>query len=104
MYRYFFMVKNNIKKQKGDMFTFFILTLIASALIFISASFLIGTGKVVDTNMKTIKAADVLILMSKDDRAEAKMAEIIKGNDELTGYESTTVVREKRTGRSILFT
>ncbi len=89
MYRYFFMAKNNIKKQKGDMFTFFILTLIASALIFISASFLIGTGKVVDTNMKTIKAADVLILMSKDDRAEAKMAEIIKGNDELTGYEST---------------
>ena len=89
MYRYFFMAKNNIKKQKGDMFTFFILTLIASALIFISASFLIGTGKVVDTNMKAIKAADVLILMSKDDRAEAKMAEIIKGNDELTGYEST---------------
>ena len=56
VYRLFFIAKNNIKKQKGDMFTFFILTLIASALIFISASFLVGTDKVVDTNMKTIPA------------------------------------------------
>ena len=83
MYRYYFMAKNNIKKQKGDMFTFFILTFIASALIFISASFLVGTGKVIDTNMKEINAADILILMSADERAEAKIAEIIKGNDRL---------------------
>ncbi|MBO4904732.1 MAG: ABC transporter permease [Lachnospiraceae bacterium] len=71
------------------MITFFILTFIASLLIFISASFMIGTGRVVDTNMKAIDAADVLVLMSKDDRAEAKMAEIIKGNPELSGYEAT---------------
>ncbi len=89
MYRYFFMAKNNIKKQKGDMITFFILTLMASALIFISATFLIGTGAVVDTNMKKINAADILVLLSDDERADAKLAEIIKGNDDLTGYEST---------------
>ena len=89
MYRYFFMAKNNIKKQKGDMLTFFILTLIASALIFISASFLTGTGRVIDTNMKNIKAADILVLVSADDRAEAKLAEIIKGNPDMTGYEAT---------------
>ena len=56
MNRLFFIAGNNAKKQKGDMMTFFILTLLASALIFISASFLIGTGKVVDTNMKRINA------------------------------------------------
>ncbi len=89
MYRYYFMAKNNIKKQKGDMITFFILTLMASALIFISATFLIGTGAVVDTNMKKINAADILVLLSDDERADAKLAEIIKGNDDLTGYEST---------------
>ena len=89
MYRYFFMAKNNIKKQKGDMITFFILTLVATALIFISASFMIGTGRVVDTNMKEINASDILVMISADDRAEAKMAEIIKGNEDLTGYEST---------------
>ena len=60
------MAKNNIRKQKGDMMTFFILTLISSALIFISASFLVGTGRVVDTNMKKINAADVLCLISDD--------------------------------------
>ncbi|MCR5831890.1 MAG: ABC transporter permease [Lachnospiraceae bacterium] len=89
MYRYFFMAKNNIKKQKGDMVTFFVLTLVASALIFISASFLVGTGRVIDTNMKKIKAADVLILLSDDEAADFKLAEIIKGNPELTGYDST---------------
>ena len=89
MYRYFFMAKNNIKKQKGDMITFFVLTLIASMLIFISASFLIGTGKVVDTNMKMINSADILVLMSDDERAEARIAEIIKGNSDCSGYEAT---------------
>ena len=89
MYRYFFMAKNNIRKQKGDMVTFFALTLIASALIFISASFLVGTGKVVDTNMKRINAADILILVSDDDAAEAKLEEIIKGDPEVTGYDSS---------------
>ena len=74
MYRYFFLAKNNIRKQKGDMITFFILTLFASALIFISLSFLVGTGKVVDTNMKQINAADILVLISADERAEGKPA------------------------------
>ena len=88
MYRYYFMAKNNIRKQKGDMITFFVLTLIASALIFISASFLIETGRVVDTNMKLINAADILILMSDDETAGNKMAEIIKGNEDCSGYDS----------------
>ena len=76
MYRYFFMAKNNIRKQKGDMITFFVLTLVASALIFISASFMVGTGRVVDTNMKKINATDLLVMISDDERAEAKLAEI----------------------------
>ncbi|MCR5301845.1 MAG: hypothetical protein K6E49_05345 [Lachnospiraceae bacterium] len=89
MYRYYFMAKNNIRKQKGDMLTFFILTLAASALIFISASFLVGTGRVIDTNMQKINASDLLIMISSDDRAETKIAEIIRGNEDLSGYEST---------------
>ena len=50
---------------------------------------MIGTGRVVDTNMKQINASDILIMISAEDRAEAKLAEIIKGNSDLTGYEST---------------
>ena len=88
MYRYFFLAKNNIRKQKGDMITFFILTLISAALIFISASFLVGTGRVVDSVMEMINASDIMILISNDQTAENKLAEIIKGNPDCKGYES----------------
>ncbi len=71
------------------MVTFFILTLIASALIFLSASFLVGTGRVVDTNMERINAADILIMLSKDDRADSKITEIIKGNPDVSGFDSS---------------
>ncbi len=89
MYRYYFMAKNNIKKQKGDMITFFILTLLSAALIFISASFLVGTGRVVDTNMKKINSADILIMMTDNELANAKLTEIVKGNKDVKGCEST---------------
>ena len=89
MYRYYFMAKSNIKKQKGDMITFFILTFIASALIYISATYLVGTGRVVDSTMKKINAADILIMIEDDETAEARLCEIIKGNPDLEGYEST---------------
>ena len=49
MFRYLFIARNNIKKQKKDMITFLLMTLIASFLIFISLSFLLGTGSVLDT-------------------------------------------------------
>lgn len=71
------------------MVTFFIMTFIASALIFISASFLTGTGSVIDAVMKRINAADILIHIADDEAAESRLAEIIKGNDQLSGYEST---------------
>ncbi len=71
------------------MLTFFSLIFAAAALIFISASFLAGTGRVVDANMKRINAADILIMMTEDEAAESKMAEIIKGSPYCKGYEST---------------
>ncbi len=89
MYRYFFMAKSNIRKQKGDMITFFILTFLASALIYVSLTYMIGTGRVVDTAMQKIDAADILVMISDDRAAENKLAEIIRGNQDLEGYEST---------------
>ncbi len=71
------------------MITFFILTLIASALIFVSASFLTGTGKVIDTVMEHINAADIIMLLSDDDAVRIKMSEIIKGNEATQGYEAS---------------
>ncbi|MCR5671819.1 MAG: ABC transporter permease [Butyrivibrio sp.] len=88
MYRFFFIAKNNIRKQKSDMITFFILSAIASLFIFISASFLADTGKVVDTNREKINAADVLILSGDNEDAVAKLEELVRGNVYLKNCET----------------
>lgn len=88
MYRYFFIAGNNMRKQKGDMITFFILTAIASLLIFISVSFLAGTSKVIDTAKEKINGADILILFSGDDLSEEKIKEIVQGQVYLDEPES----------------
>ena len=48
MYKLFFIAKNNMKKQKGDMITFLILSFIAAILIFDCASALLGMGHVLE--------------------------------------------------------
>ena len=93
MYRYYFIAKSNIRRQKSDMATFFILSFIAAALIYVSATFLIKTGDVIDTAMEKINAADLLVMISDDEAAVGKLAEIIKGNRDLTGYEATKYLR-----------
>ena len=79
MYRFFFIAKNNIKKQKSDMITFFILSALSALFIFISASFLADTGKVVDTNREKINSADIFALCGHSEPVIAKLEEIIKG-------------------------
>ena len=88
MYRLFFIAKNNIKKQKSDMITFFILSAIASLFIFISASFLMDTGKVVDTNREKINAGDIIVLVGNSEPVVEKLEEIIRGNVYLKNFES----------------
>lgn len=80
MYRYFFIAKNNIKKQKSDMITFFVLSLIAALLIFVSVSFMLGTGRVYDTNKENINGADIILEVSDYEPLVAKGEEAIKGN------------------------
>ena len=77
MYRYYFIAKNNMKKQKKDMLTFFILTFIASLLIFISVSLLYGTPRVIDTNKENINGADIMVYTTDFEPAYVKMMEII---------------------------
>lgn len=88
MYRFFFIAKNNIKKQKSDMITFFILSALSALFIFISASFLADTGKVIDTDKEKINGADILVICGKNEPMIAKLEEIIKGNVYLKNYET----------------
>ena len=87
MYRYFFIAKNNIKKQKSDMITFFILAMFAALLIYISVSFMLGAGRVYDTNKANINAADILVMVEDFDPLIAKTEEVIKGNIYLKNCE-----------------
>jgi hypothetical protein len=92
MYRYYFIAKNNMMKQKKDMLTFFILTFIASILIFISVSLLYGTPRVIDTNKEKINGADILIISTDYEPANNKMAEILRGNRYVNSFEMTDYI------------
>ncbi|SFB75327.1 ABC transporter permease [Butyrivibrio sp. YAB3001] len=87
MYRFFFIAKNNIKKQKGDMITFFILSALSALFIFICASFLVDTGKVIDTNCEKINAADLMVLVDNNEALISRVEEAIRGNVYLKNYE-----------------
>ena len=84
MYRYFFIAKNNMKKQKGDMITFFIMTFIASFMIFMCLNLMVGSVRVMDTNKEKIKGADMLIMKTKEPIADFKLEELLEGNENIT--------------------
>lgn len=87
MYRFFFIAKNNMKKQKGDMITFFIMTFLSAFMLFTCLNLLIGTFRVVETNKENINGADILILTDEEPVQNFKLKELIQGNEYLDGYE-----------------
>ena len=92
MYKLFEIAKNNIKKQKGDMVTFFILTFIAAFLIFDGASAIIGLGRVMDEKFSEINGAHVM-LINPDTEEEKKSAEkAFEENEHITDFEMTPAV------------
>ena len=89
MYRYFFIAKNNMKKQKGDMITFFIMTFLASFMIFICLNLLVGTFRVIETNRKETNAADLFVIKSEDEVVDFKLRELIQGNENFEVVEES---------------
>ena len=74
MYRLFVIAKNNIKKQKGDMITFFILTFLAAFLIFDAGSAMLGLSKVMDSRFEETDGAH-FVLYSHDTEEERECIE-----------------------------
>ena len=89
MYRYFFIAKNNIRKQKNDMITFFLMTLITSFLIFLSMSFMVDIGKVIDRVHAQNNGADIIFFATTDDIVRNKLDEVITGCPYVADYEIT---------------
>ena len=93
MYRLFVIAKNNIKRQKGDMITFFILTFLTALLIFDCASVIAGLDSVLDDRFNATNAAHVM-LINFDTEGEITGAErAIKENSHITQYERTQVMK-----------
>ncbi|MBO7374524.1 MAG: ABC transporter permease [Lachnospiraceae bacterium] len=88
MYRLFFIAKNNMKKQKGDMITFFIMTFIASFMIFTCVNLLLGTFKILDTNQEQINGTDTLFMVYNEDPISLfKLKEIMQGDENIEKIE-----------------
>ena len=92
MYRYFFIAKNNIKKQKNDMITFFVMILISTMLLFISLSFMAGIGNVIDEVHDITNGTDILFMMADEKVPVEKMEEILRGNPYIGDYELTNAL------------
>ena len=100
MYKLFFIARNNMKKQKGDMITFFVLTLFAAFLIFDAVSAVLGTGKVLDEAFTETKGADMM-LITGDSEEELECARQAAGeNAHVTDFEATPALRTFLTHRN----
>ena len=91
MYKLFFIAKNNMKKQKGDMITFFILTFLAAFLIFDCVSAISGAGKVLDERFKDINGAHVLLITGDRDEEKECARKAFSKNEHVKDYEETPV-------------
>ena len=91
MYKLFKIAKDNMKKQRGDMITFLILTFLSAFLIFDCVSAIVGAGRVLDVTFEDINGAHVMLCCA-DGEEETKAAEkAFKDNDDIISYEQTPI-------------
>ncbi|MBQ4271198.1 MAG: FtsX-like permease family protein [Clostridiales bacterium] len=87
----FMIVKNNMKRQKGDMVTFLVMTLISSFLIYNAFVSLFGAGKVVDKRFEEINGADEVFIID-DSEGSRDALEKALDRDEIEDYEAVDLL------------
>lgn len=92
MYKLYFIAKNNMKKQKGDMITFFILTMISAFLIFNCGGTLLGMGKVLDDRFAEINGAHELLVVGDSEVENNNAVKAFKNNEHIIDYEVTPLM------------
>ena len=78
-----------MKKQKGDMITFFVMTFLAAFMLFICLNLLTGTFRLCNFNKEAINGADCLVLKTKDQISDFKIKEIAQGSPLVSAYEES---------------
>ncbi|MCR5213526.1 MAG: ABC transporter permease [Eubacterium sp.] len=98
MYKLFFIARNNIKKQKGDMITFFILTFLSTFLIFLSVSAFYSISTVFDRKLEEVNGPKIIFQLSDDKDCVACMEDAIKDNgiEEYEAMPTLNVTAEYR--------
>ena len=92
MYRLFVIAKNNMKKQKGDMITFFILTFLAALLIFDAACALMGMGKVLDERFRQVNGAHFLLFSHDTPEEKECIKKAITEQECIIDYEGSPCI------------
>ncbi len=92
MYNLFFIAKNNMKKQKGDMITFFFLTLISAFLIFDCASVVAGLGKILDNRFDEVNGAYVSVITNDSVEENECGKKAFTENKHITDYEASSLI------------
>lgn len=91
MYKLFKIAKNNIKRQKGDMITFLILTFLSAFLIFNCASALSGLGRLLDESFKQVNGPEILFWNHDNEKAEYAAEKAFSEYPDFVKYEKTPV-------------
>ncbi len=91
MYKLFVIAKNNIKKQKGDMITFCIITAIVTLLLYISVSVLTGIGKIYQNRFDEINGAHFIATVFDNEASVRSLRKAFEENG-ITDYEETEIL------------
>lgn len=91
MYRLFVIAKNNMKKQRGDMITFFVLTFISGFLIFDCVAAGLGTGKVMDSCYEAVNGCHIIFACPDNDATVKAAEKTFQDNEHIDKYEGTPV-------------
>ena len=92
MYKLLFIARNNMKKQKGDMITFFVLTFFAAFLIFDAASAILGIGNVLDDRFTETDSPHVIMITGDSAEERACVGQAFAENSHIAAYEETPVL------------
>ena len=92
MYKLFFIARNNMKKQKGDMITFFVLTLFAAFLIFDAASAILGVGNVLQDRFEETASPHVILITGSSAEEGECVRQAMTENAHTADYEATPVL------------
>ncbi|MBO6260508.1 MAG: ABC transporter permease [Lachnospiraceae bacterium] len=91
MYRLFVIAKNNMKKQRGDMLTFFVLTFISGFLIFDCVAAGLGTGRVMDDCYEAVNGCHIIFTCPDNDATVKAAEKTFQDNEHIDKYEKTPV-------------